>query len=941
MKCPYCGTDNSAGETFCTNCGGYLDATNSSPTIVSNSGNVTSTSSTGTTSAGATTVSGTSGTLTPNTRVQNGRYIVDKILGQGGMGAAVLARDTRVSNKTVVIKELISDSSDPTQLQADVRNFEREVETLANVDHPLIPTVTDSFQEGSHYFMVQEYVAGENLESRMERVNQPMPEQEALAYTSQVLDILDYLGQQTPPIVHRDIKPANIIIGSRDKRAHLVDFGIARADEAKHSQRKQTSALGTPGYAPPEQYQGNADGRSDLYALAATLHHLLTNRDPRNYPPFSYPPVRSLNPKLSPDIQSVLERALSIDITKRYQNAAEMKRVIDAILMDRFSSSPDTSNYMRGASGPMTPIPRTATASGAKASAPAPIHQPNPVTPPPPPPPQYATQRRGANQPTPQQAGIYAQPPAPQKRGGGGMMRNFLLLVVVVVLIAAVLILVPRFTRSGQTGNNNSTPTVAGSTPAPTIPVASNGIGVSTMGNELIGISDGTYSFDNNRADGQVKSQAAQSLKGGDSSRAQSLWRSGLATDTNDGEANIYLENQRVLASGRPYITVVVATMLTGSGDIISVGRDNLQGAYVAQKEFNANGGQRMGGTLVRMLVANTGSKTEYATSVANQIVTATQNDKTIIGVSGWPYSSRAQNAVPILSRAKIPSISSTASSDDLTGISPYFFRVAPSDTSQAGVGAKFAQQVLQSKNVAIFVDPSDAYSRSLADGFKKQFSGNILVTENYTVGDSQSVSTALQQAIKQVPGPDLIYFAGYSNDVSVILSDLPQDSKVQVLGGDALYNLGGYPQSARAGFNRLRFTAFAYPDEWSVLGYNARKPAFYTDYAAAFDPSNKRQNQYGFSRAAYNVVLSYDATLALLTASGNVLSGGQKNMTPQDLQQALSKITGSQAIQGASGQISFNADGNPVDKAVLILKVSSQGYIQMDSKLGAGKLLV
>src|SRR5437764_7115517 len=147
----------------------------------------------------------------------------------------------------------------------------------------------------------------------MDKTNQPMKEREALGYASEVLDVLDYLAQQTPPVVHRDIKPANIIISSKDKRAHLVDFGIARADVARNAKRKQTSALGTPGYAPPEQYQGNADPRSDLYALGATLHHVLTNRDPRNYPPFIYPPVRTLNQQLSAETKRVLTRTLTND----------------------------------------------------------------------------------------------------------------------------------------------------------------------------------------------------------------------------------------------------------------------------------------------------------------------------------------------------------------------------------------------------------------------------------------------------------------------------------------------------------------------------------------------------------------------------------------------------------------------------------------------------
>src|SRR5207248_8459205 len=213
--------------------------------------------------------------------------------------------------------------------------------------------VTDSFEEGTRYFMVQEYVEGENLENLLERTKQPMQEREALICAAEVLDVLDYLAAQTPPIVHRDIKPANIIIGAKDKRAHLVDFGIARADEAKNIKRKQTSALGTPGYAPPEQYQGNADPRSDLYALGATMHHLLTRRDPRDYPPFSYPPVRTLNLQVSPETESLITKAVNNDSTQRYQSAMAMKSDVDTILLKRFGVTGNTSSYTLGTSGPM------------------------------------------------------------------------------------------------------------------------------------------------------------------------------------------------------------------------------------------------------------------------------------------------------------------------------------------------------------------------------------------------------------------------------------------------------------------------------------------------------------------------------------------------------------------------------------------------------------
>src|SRR5258707_9482968 len=340
-KCPYCGTENRDEESFCENCGAFLDSATATLTQGEN-GNANNAHS-----------------LAPDSQLQNGRYVIKKILGQGGMGSLALAIDTRLADKFVVIKELISEHADSTE---DVRNFKGEVQTLAHLGHPLIPGVTDHFQEGSRYFMVQEYVEGENLEARMERMRRPMEEQDALRYAAEVLDILDYLEQQKPPLVHRDIKPANIIIGAKDQRAHLVDFGIARAYAPSEARRKQTTALGTPGYAPPEQYQGNAEPRSDLYALAATLYYLLTDRDPTEYPPFQFPPARTVNPLLSADIEAILIRALMLDINQRYQTALEMKRDIDAILF-RYFDEPDSlgtairSTFIPPAPKPIRPIP--------------------------------------------------------------------------------------------------------------------------------------------------------------------------------------------------------------------------------------------------------------------------------------------------------------------------------------------------------------------------------------------------------------------------------------------------------------------------------------------------------------------------------------------------------------------------------------------------------
>jgi eukaryotic-like serine/threonine-protein kinase len=314
MKCPHCETENMHGELFCTECGAQL--ANADSTIVSSGSAITEP---------------TKG-LVPGTSLQNGRYVITKMLGEGGMGSVMLAKDTRLADKLTVIKALNADSADTGKLHEDVRNFKREAETLAHLDHPLIPDVTDHFEEDTHYYMVMDYVEGENLEDWLERTNQPMKEQDALKYALEVLDILEYLSKQQPAIIHRDIKPANIIIGTKDKHAHLVDFGIARTHVSVNEQRRKTTALGTPGYAPPEQYQGYTDPRSDLYALAATLHHLVTNRDPSDYPSFQYPLVRTLNSRISEQLEQILSKALKINPDERYQTALDMRQDVESLL---------------------------------------------------------------------------------------------------------------------------------------------------------------------------------------------------------------------------------------------------------------------------------------------------------------------------------------------------------------------------------------------------------------------------------------------------------------------------------------------------------------------------------------------------------------------------------------------------------------------------------
>ena len=303
-----------------------------------------------------------------------------------------------------------------------------------------------------------------------------------------------------------------------------------------------------------------------------------------------------------------------------------------------------------------------------------------------------------------------------------------------------------------------------------------------------VGISiNGDHAFDLERPDGKLKRQAARATADGHVLEAQGLWKQALALESNDAEVLIYLENQRVMASGYPYITFVVGTFL-GIGSISSA-HDNLQGAYLVQKEHN-DAVLTHGGTMLRLAIAVSEFDDASATLVAEQVVQLAHQDRTIVGVMGWPYSNQSLVALKVLEAAHLPMVSSTATSDLLTGKSPYFFRVAPSDTQQGRVAANYVKQVLQDKRVALFEDENNPYSHSLAEAFRKSFvddTHSIIYHSLYTVGgDPTILAKGVQDALAEKP--DLLYFAGYVRDASTVVKHLPPCSYpsdcLKIMGG-------------------------------------------------------------------------------------------------------------------------------------------------------------
>ncbi len=175
--------------------------------------------------------------------------------------------------------------------------------------------------------MVMEFVPGRTLEAMLEEQMEPFPEERVLIWAEQLCDVLGYLHSQRPPIIYRDLKPGNVMVVEDTDTVKLLDMGIART--YKPGKQKDTIQLGTPGYAPPEQYgKAQTDERSDIYALGALLHHLLSLRDPSQHPMDAFPPLRSLNPQVSPHVEKAIARAVEKERSKRFASAGEMKEAL-------------------------------------------------------------------------------------------------------------------------------------------------------------------------------------------------------------------------------------------------------------------------------------------------------------------------------------------------------------------------------------------------------------------------------------------------------------------------------------------------------------------------------------------------------------------------------------------------------------------------------------
>jgi ABC-type branched-subunit amino acid transport system substrate-binding protein/serine/threonine protein kinase len=828
--------------------------------------------------------------------LNQGRYrLVDQLIlpdNQQGQGAAWLAIDSAAGQTQVVIREVIVPPEEQENKKQVVRQVALRLSEAAQ--HSGFPKVLDVFNELDNYFIVFQHIEGESLASLLRRQGGALPERTVAEYGRQLCEMLTVLARQQPPIVHGAISPETVIVSPDRSRVHLVHLPLFPLKESP-------GTGSTAGYKAPEQSRGICDPSSDLYSVAATLHHAVTGFDPRERIAFFYPPARRLNPVVSQQMETILAQELRLSAPQRYARAVDMQGDLAALLA--------------------RPVPES------ERRLPAVVTDPLKMD--------IAEIRRQSLRRSRSQMGIFAA----------------VCLLVLMVILAVSIYPTLKIPTGASAPTPNSTATMAALTSALESEWQAEAPLYQTKG---IGLSDGRYVFDTypGHAASEInyKKQAAQALLKGDMGTALSEYSLAVTNDKTDAETRIYYEDLQIETQNDPYVTIVLGLPLDNDSADLAISRPDLQAAFAFQNLVNTqNPSPLPGGVKLRILIANSGSDNVNNSGSDNGDVAAVAqfiakrvqigNLDHIVGVVGWPKSKESLNAYSVLTSAKIPMITQTASSVALDGVSPYFFRVNPTDAEQGKAQAQLAYQTLGARTVLVLRDHNDPYSQSLADAFTatfRQLGGQVSGTQADYFTEAQTTveqfrQAAVQDAIKN--HVDLIFLPGFDVDGIRLARALGEEegmlgwssylAHLKILGGDGLDTgliLGNgvgpdatlaqtFPQDMR----RLLFTSFANTSEGGPQMQNFL---------------NNWSKLYGVASASNpNPPLPINTALMVYDAFGvftYAMSQVRGPLTGESLRNALAALgTGNiRPYQGVSGQISFGSDGDPINKSLVLLEV-------------------
>jgi serine/threonine protein kinase len=301
--CEECGAANPGDAMYCFACNQLIDASTAQPVLQSS---VTQTPSS------IVPYSAASIQSVVRSSLLNNRYEIISEVGQGGFGVVYKARDiySRSRLRQVAIKQINLGSLSARQIIEATDSYNREVTLLSRLTHTNLPHIYDHFTDPEHWYLVMDFIEGETLEAHLKQVGH-LSVKETLNIAIQLTNVLGYLHSQEPPIIFRDVKPANIM-RTPNGHLYLIDFGIAR--HFNPAKKRDTGALGSPGYAAPEQYgKAQSTEQTDIYGLGATMTTLLLGEDDNKS-------IHSKPIRLPARLQHFLDQMLEPNASKRPKN---------------------------------------------------------------------------------------------------------------------------------------------------------------------------------------------------------------------------------------------------------------------------------------------------------------------------------------------------------------------------------------------------------------------------------------------------------------------------------------------------------------------------------------------------------------------------------------------------------------------------------------------
>jgi serine/threonine protein kinase/ABC-type branched-subunit amino acid transport system substrate-binding protein len=780
--------------------------------------------------------------MLPVGTILSNRYRILANLARGGMSNIYLCEDLRLTGKKWVVKEMAAQYGDSSEQSKALEHFKREASLLANLEHRHLPKVIDYFYENGNYHFVMEYVEGEDLSKILSKSTAPLSEKQVIDWGMQIATVLYFLHCRKPnPIIFRDIKPSNIMISGNIVK--LIDMGIAR--HFTPGKKGDTMRIGSPGYAPPEQYSGQTDPRSDIFSLGVTLYQLLTKYDPSStQTPFKFPPLRTLNAAVTPRMAEVIDKAIQIDPNQRYQTALDLKKDLQSIIgADITSPAAFGSRTVPNAALPQ-PTPPPPLPQGATVPSGAPL--------PPAPPPVAGSPHRTAGSGKGVQAPhISALKPRPRK----GVSRVALFLVLLLVLGVTLCIVF-----------KSSLPSLFGT--------------ITAFLADLAPHEETKYNHD--YPEDLLVRRSIKYLNNGEYLKVFENLDKVRESSPDDGEALLYLNNAYVLASSAEKLSIGVELPTDGNRGNPRA-REIFRGLALAQDLINRNGG--IDGKKLILIPRFHRNDASKASSITK---TFAENPETLAIIGD--FTDRESKTLSTISgRAGLPMLDLSISR--LTEPLSFFYFLHPDAHSDYRALGKMARDIIKPSSLAIIYE-KDA-DRDLKDAFLAGLGKEIRAIEYPYSSTDLKAEQIMEKLMKD--NPPLLFIAGNPSAPregechDALLAAI----KKNTFPGDMLVSSTTFYVWTAAAPGTTPLSTF-----WSALPSDpGEKNSRFYEFQRTFFSAFRRYPEDSSSARAYDSVMIIYRGLQKNATARNLLAS------------YLDDVMGSGSFNGASGNLQFKGN--------------------------------